>query len=141
MVDRRPARRNRAARRAGRALRCGRGRARAGGAEPHRRARGADRATTGGEHLSDLAETITALWEGRDDLGAVMLEADARAAIHEAITLLDTGEARVAEVVDDEVVVHQWLKQAILLLFRLSKMETIEVGPFEYADKIPLKHG
>ena len=39
----------------------------------------------------------------------------------------------------DEVVVHQWLKQAILLLFRLSAMETIEVGPFEYADKLPLK--
>ncbi len=38
------------------------------------------------------------------------------------------------------VVVHEWCKQAILLLFRLSKMETIEVGPFEYADKIPLKH-
>src|SRR5205085_8819776 len=39
-----------------------------------------------------------------------------------------------------EVVVHQWLKQAILLLFRLAAMETIELGPFEYADKIPLKH-
>ena len=46
-----------------------------------------------------------------------------------------------AEIVDGDVVVHQWLKQAILLLFRLSKMETIELGPFEYADKIPLKHG
>ena len=34
---------------------------------------------------------------------------------------------------------HQWLKQAILLLFKLSAMETIEVGPFEFADKIPLK--
>src|SRR6185295_15708827 len=41
---------------------------------------------------------------------------------------------------DDAVVVHQWLKQAILLLFRVSGMETIEVGPFEYADKLPLKH-
>ena len=39
----------------------------------------------------------------------------------------------------DEVVVHQWLKQAILLLFRLRSMETIEVGPFEFADKLPLK--
>jgi 2,3,4,5-tetrahydropyridine-2-carboxylate N-succinyltransferase len=37
------------------------------------------------------------------------------------------------------VVVHQWLKQAILLLFRLRSMETLEVGPFEYADKLPLK--
>ena len=36
---------------------------------------------------------------------------------------------------------HEWLKQAILLLFRVTEMETIEVGPFEYADKLPLKHG
>ena len=90
--------------------------------------------------MSDLAQTITALWDGRDDIAAVMPEDDARRAVHEAVTLLDTGEARVAELVDGEVVVHQWLKQAILLLFRLSKMETIELGPFEYADKIPLKH-
>ena len=60
--------------------------------------------------------------------------------MHEAIHLLDTGAARVAEVLDGKVVVHQWLKYAMLLLFRLSKMETIELGPFEYADKIPLKH-
>ena len=39
----------------------------------------------------------------------------------------------------DQVVVHQWLKQAILLLFRLRAMETMEVGPFEFADKLPLK--
>ena len=45
-----------------------------------------------------------------------------------------------AEVVDGDVVVHEWLKYAVLLLFRLSKMETIELGPFEYVDKIPLKH-
>jgi 2,3,4,5-tetrahydropyridine-2-carboxylate N-succinyltransferase len=37
------------------------------------------------------------------------------------------------------VVVHQWLKQAILLFFKLSAMETIELGPFEFADKVPLK--
>ena len=53
-----------------------------------------------------------------------MPEAEAAAAVREAIDLLDTGEARVAEVVDDEVVVHEWLKQAILLLFRLTHMET-----------------
>ena len=35
---------------------------------------------------------------------------------------------------------HEWLKRAVLLLFRLRAMETIEVGPFEYADKLPLKH-
>ena len=86
-----------------------------------------------------LEKTLTALWEGRDDLFAVLPEADARVAILQAVELLDTGDARVAEVVDGEVVVHEWLKYAVLLLFRISHMETIELGPFEYADKIPLK--
>src|SRR5215217_3738617 len=86
-----------------------------------------------------LEKTITALWEGRDDLFAVLPELEAREAVLQAVELLDTGEARVAEVVGDDVVVHEWLKFAVLLLFRLSHMETIELGPFEYADKIPLK--
>jgi 2,3,4,5-tetrahydropyridine-2,6-dicarboxylate N-succinyltransferase len=90
--------------------------------------------------VSDLAEQITRLWDGRDDLSAVMPPADARAVVHEAIELLDRGEARVAEVVDGEVVVHEWLKQAILLLFRLEGLSVIEAGPFEYHDKLPLKH-
>lgn len=90
--------------------------------------------------MSDLARQITALWESRDDLAAVMPEAEARATVHAAIALLDSGEGRVAEVVDGEVVVHEWLKYAVLLLFRLSAMETTELGPFEYVDKIPLKH-
>jgi 2,3,4,5-tetrahydropyridine-2-carboxylate N-succinyltransferase len=89
--------------------------------------------------VSDLEQTITALWDGRDDLAAVMPEAEARRAVHAAIDALDAGEARVAEIVDGEVVVHQWLKYAVLLLFRLSHMETTELGPFEYHDKIPLK--
>jgi len=90
--------------------------------------------------VSDLARQITALWEARDDLASVMPEAEARATVHAAIALLDSGEGRVAEVVDGEVVVHEWLKYAVLLLFRLSAMETTELGPFEYVDKIPLKH-
>jgi 2,3,4,5-tetrahydropyridine-2,6-dicarboxylate N-succinyltransferase len=89
--------------------------------------------------VDDLAKTITALWEGRDDLESVMSIDEARPAVHGAIELLDRGEARVAEVVSDDVVVHEWLKYAVLLLFRLARMETIELGPFEYADKIPLK--
>jgi 2,3,4,5-tetrahydropyridine-2-carboxylate N-succinyltransferase len=80
------------------------------------------------------------LWDGRDDLAAVMSPSEARAVVHEAIELLDRGEARVAEVVDGEVVVHEWLKQAILLLFRLEGLSVVEAGPFEYHDKLPLKH-
>jgi 2,3,4,5-tetrahydropyridine-2,6-dicarboxylate N-succinyltransferase len=89
--------------------------------------------------VNDLEKTITALWEGRDDLTSVMPHDEATRAVHDAIDLLDRGEARVAEVSGDEVVVYEWLKYAVLLLFRLAHMKTIELGPFEYADKIPLK--
>jgi 2,3,4,5-tetrahydropyridine-2-carboxylate N-succinyltransferase len=88
---------------------------------------------------SELERQVTALWDARDDVASVMAEDAAREVVRTTIDLLDRGAARVAEVVDDEVVVHQWLKYAVLLLFRLSKMETIELGPFEYADKVPLK--
>ena len=90
--------------------------------------------------MSDLAGRIDDLWERRDALSAD--DAEARATVDEAIALLDRGEARVAELrADGTVEVHAWLKQAILLLFKLSKMSTIELGPYEYADKIPLKTG
>jgi 2,3,4,5-tetrahydropyridine-2-carboxylate N-succinyltransferase len=92
--------------------------------------------------MADLQATIAELWERREGLSASDADADALASVREAIDLLDRGEARVAEIdADGEVVVHQWLKQAILLFFKLSSMETVEVGPFEYADKLPLKHG
>ncbi|HUA94451.1 MAG TPA: 2,3,4,5-tetrahydropyridine-2,6-dicarboxylate N-succinyltransferase [Acidimicrobiales bacterium] len=85
-----------------------------------------------------LQAEIDELW-GR---AAELSPADREAAdtVEEAIDLLDTGKVRVAEVGDDgEVVVHEWLKRAILLLFRLRAIETTELGPFEYADKLPLK--
>lgn len=91
--------------------------------------------------MEQLAHQVTELWEQREELTATSArQAEARTVVHAAIDLLDAGDARVAEIVDGEVVVHEWLKQAILLLFRLSRMETTELGPFEYADKIPLKH-
>jgi 2,3,4,5-tetrahydropyridine-2,6-dicarboxylate N-succinyltransferase len=92
------------------------------------------------DHVDELAKRITRLWEARTDLGGVVDDYGARATVHEAINLLDRGEARVAEVVDGNVVVHEWLKQAILLLFRIERMRVEEIGPFEYRDKIPLKH-
>jgi 2,3,4,5-tetrahydropyridine-2,6-dicarboxylate N-succinyltransferase len=56
------------------------------------------------------------------------------------IAALDCGEVRVAEKVDAEWRVNQEAKTAILEYFRVRKVEPIEVGPFEYLDKIPLKH-
>lgn len=90
--------------------------------------------------MADLQATIEELWERRADIGPA--DTEARRAVDEAIDLLDRGEARIAEVdPSGDVVVHQWLKQAILLLFRLHEIDTVELGPFEYADKLPLKSG
>ena len=90
--------------------------------------------------MPELRDRVDEVWAGREDRDVVH-DPEAVAAVREAIDLLDTGAARVAEVVDDEVVVHGWLKRAILLLFRQAHMVTREIGPFEYADKIPLKSG
>ncbi len=89
--------------------------------------------------MSDLEQGVGELWAHRDELSPA--DAGAFATVREAIDLLDSGAARVAQIDDvtGEVVVHEWLKQAILLLFRLSAIETTEVGPFEFADKLPLK--
>jgi 2,3,4,5-tetrahydropyridine-2-carboxylate N-succinyltransferase len=94
--------------------------------------------------MADLQSQIEELWSRRDELAAG--DTDALGIVNEAIDLLDRGEARVAELVAsgtdrEDVVVHEWLKQAILLLFKLAGMETIETPPYEYADKIPLKRG
>jgi 2,3,4,5-tetrahydropyridine-2,6-dicarboxylate N-succinyltransferase len=88
--------------------------------------------------FDDLAGEITAAWNARNEPDGLTPEVAKR--VEEAIELLDRGEARVAEVVDDQVVVHQWLKQAILLCFRVRGLETTELGPFEYHDRLPLKH-
>lgn len=88
--------------------------------------------------MADLQSRIESLWEVRDELSPA--DGEARAVVDEAILALDRGEVRVAEIdADGEVVVNEWAKLAILLLFRLAEMETIEVGPFTYADKLPLK--
>ncbi len=93
--------------------------------------------TTDSPHEA-LRAQIEELWAGRDGLSDD--DSEAVATIHAAIDLLDTGAARVAEPDGaGGVVVNEWLKLAILLLFRVSRMETIEMGPFEFADKIPLK--
>jgi 2,3,4,5-tetrahydropyridine-2-carboxylate N-succinyltransferase len=64
---------------------------------------------------------------------------DAIPAIERTIAALDRGEVRVAEKVDGEWVVNVWVKEAIMLYFRTSQLETTHSGPFEYHDKIPTK--
>jgi 2,3,4,5-tetrahydropyridine-2-carboxylate N-succinyltransferase len=91
--------------------------------------------------MDNLSSAVGQLWERRQEL--VPGDVEALAVVDEAIDLLDRGEARVAEIdpSSDEVVVHEWLRQAILLLFVLSEVRPLEHGPFEYTDKLALKHG
>jgi 2,3,4,5-tetrahydropyridine-2-carboxylate N-succinyltransferase len=78
----------------------------------------------------DIVGEIEALW-GSDELDPTPIE--------QAIRLLDQGEVRVAEKRDGEWVVNEWAKKAILLYFRLRKVEPIEVGGLHFLDKIPVK--
>ena len=87
-----------------------------------------------------LEQRIRAAYEDR----SLLEQAEYADAVDETIGLLDRGELRVAEpgpTPSDDWIVHAWVKQAILLYFGKSKLETIEVGPYEYYDKIPLKRG
>jgi 2,3,4,5-tetrahydropyridine-2,6-dicarboxylate N-succinyltransferase len=83
-----------------------------------------------------IRQTIeTAFAEGTHE------EPQVREAVDAALDLLDRGEVRIAEKDGGDWQVNQWLKQAILLSFRQRSMATVEVGPYEYHDKVPLKTG
>ena len=89
--------------------------------------------------MSDLETRINEWYDRVAEMTPEHL--DARRDVELVITKLDDGQLRVAEInADGDVVVHEWVKKAILLLFRLRGMEKVEVGPFEYLDKLELKH-
>ena len=94
---------------------------------------------------SELAATIDAAWEVRDSI-TVQTEGPLREAVEAALDGLDAGQLRVAEKVDGRWHVHQWLKKAVLLFFRLNDMAEIGGGPSEpewgastWWDKVPPK--
>jgi 2,3,4,5-tetrahydropyridine-2-carboxylate N-succinyltransferase len=89
--------------------------------------------------MSDLETRIGAWFAQISELTPEHTQA--RRDVELAITMLDEGTLRVAEITSSgEVHVNEWAKQAILMLFRLRGMETHEVGPFEFHDKLDLKH-
>lgn len=82
-----------------------------------------------------LQQTIENIWDNRD----LLQQEESKTAIIEVIALLDKGELRVAEPTENGWQVNEWVKKAVVMYFPIQKMETIEVGPFEFHDKIPLK--
>ena len=84
-----------------------------------------------------LQQKIEAAWENRE----LIKEEEYKNAIREVVSALDAGTLRVAEPSEDGWKVNEWVKKAVVLYFPIQHMETIEVGPFEFHDKIPLKTG
>ncbi len=87
--------------------------------------------------MTQLQHIIERAWENR----SLLKETETTVAIREVISLLDSGELRVAEPTSNGWQVNEWVKKAVVLYFPIQTMETIEVGPFEFHDKIPLKKG
>jgi len=84
-----------------------------------------------------MRELIEKAWNNRELLSNDKIQN----AIREVIAKLDSGELRVAEPSPSGWVVNEWIKKAVVLYFPIQKMETIEVGPFEFHDKMALKKG
>jgi 2,3,4,5-tetrahydropyridine-2-carboxylate N-succinyltransferase len=90
-----------------------------------------------------MQELMTIIDRGFDMSGRTDSEAERTelaSAVDEALSMLDKGEARVAEKIDSNWHVHQWLKKAVLLSFRLSGNEVSESGHSRFYDKVPLKY-
>jgi 2,3,4,5-tetrahydropyridine-2-carboxylate N-succinyltransferase len=85
--------------------------------------------------ISDLENLINAAWEDR----TLLKDAQTIAAIEEVIERIDNGVLRTAEPTENGWKVNDWVKKAVILYFPIRKMETIEVGPFEFHDKMALK--
>ena len=86
--------------------------------------------------MEQIKNIIEKAWDDR----GLLKEQKTLDAIREVVALLDKGELRVAEPDGkDGWTVNQWVKKAVVLYFPIQQMETIEVGPFEFHDKIPLK--
>jgi 2,3,4,5-tetrahydropyridine-2-carboxylate N-succinyltransferase len=84
-----------------------------------------------------MKDIIESAWENR----SLLEEAATQEAIRTVIRQLDEGTLRVAEPSDGGWKVNEWVKKAVVLYFPIQKMETLEAGPLEFHDKIPLKTG
>jgi 2,3,4,5-tetrahydropyridine-2-carboxylate N-succinyltransferase len=85
--------------------------------------------------MENLQQIIERAWENRE----LLQEAATQAAVREVVELLDKGKLRVAEPTADGWKVNDWVKKGVIMYFPIQEMETIEVPPFEFHDKIPLK--
>jgi len=89
--------------------------------------------------MTTLQDTIETAFEHRSAITPASVEPAVKEAVLEAIQLLDSGKARVAEKIEGEWTVNQWLKKAVLLYFRIAENALIDGSFTQYFDKVPLK--
>jgi len=90
--------------------------------------------------MSELQHIIEDAFENRMEITPSTVTTEVKNAVLDALEALNNGSARVAEKVAGEWVVHQWLKKAVLLSFRIWDNEVIDGGESKYFDKVPLKY-
>jgi 2,3,4,5-tetrahydropyridine-2-carboxylate N-succinyltransferase len=89
--------------------------------------------------MTQLENTINTAFENRADISPATVSAEIREAVEEAINMLDSGAARVAEKTSGDWVVNQWLKKAVLLSFRINENRVMDGGVNRYYDKVETK--
>ncbi|MCQ2202860.1 MAG: 2,3,4,5-tetrahydropyridine-2,6-dicarboxylate N-succinyltransferase [Bacteroidales bacterium] len=86
--------------------------------------------------ITELKEIVEAAWDNRE----LLSDNRTKDSINIVVDLLDKGLFRVAEPLENgEWKVNEWIKKAVILYFPLQQMKPIEVGPYDYNDKVPLK--
>ena len=90
--------------------------------------------------MPDLPDLMEAAWERRGELAPGRVDAELAEAIESCIAGLDSGRYRVAEPVNGEWAVNQWLKKAVLLSFRVRDNKAVDAGYTKFFDKVPLKY-
>lgn len=85
--------------------------------------------------MNEIKLLIESTWDNRE----LLTKPEVTSAIRQVIDFLDAGKLRVAEPLEHGWQVNEWVKKAVVLYFPIQKMQTIEAGPLEFHDKIPLK--
>ena len=89
--------------------------------------------------MNNLQKTIEDAFEDRQTITPDNASAEIKLAVEEVLSGLDSGQLRVAEKIEGDWLVHQWLKKAVLLSFRISPNQVIDGGFCQFYDKVPLK--
>jgi 2,3,4,5-tetrahydropyridine-2-carboxylate N-succinyltransferase len=93
-----------------------------------------------GTKLNFMQEHIDIILKSWDDRN-LLQNIEVQQVINKVVDLLDKGKIRVSSPTEDGWVTHEWIKKAVIMYFPIRQMKTIEVGPFEFHDKMELKRG